>query len=48
MPATLKVSWPGRGWIFYCYPHGNQAVGVLTNLGSLGAVELVEDEGKEP
>lgn len=41
LPATLKVSWPGRGWIFYCDDHGQKAVQVLELTGSLGAVAEV-------
>lgn len=40
-PAVLKVSWPGRGWVHYCYAHGNQAIAILDTLGAAGAVERI-------
>jgi len=46
-PATMKVSWPGRGWIFYCNAHGQYAVRILEDMGSLGAVELLEPTAEE-
>ena len=37
--ATVRISWPGQGWVYYCLPDGQKANGILHTLGSAGAVE---------
>ncbi len=37
--ATVRVVWPGRGWLYYCEPHGSRAEAMLAFLGSVTVSE---------
>ncbi len=37
--ATVRIAWPGRGWVYYCWTHGRRAQGLLTYLGAASVYE---------
>jgi len=39
LQASVRISWPGRGWVYYCLTDAQRGYGILKFLGSEGAIE---------
>ncbi len=40
--ATVRVAWPGQGWVYYCWLHGRAAQRLLSHIGAAWVYEESE------